>query len=61
MQITNEDANFLKNALIYYKGFIRKIRTADSHESDKETIAKCEKWIKELEDHIDWRKNAGLS
>ena len=61
MQITTEDAKFLEAALIYYKGFIRKIRTADSHESDMETIRKCEKWIKEFKDHVEWRDKAGLS
>jgi hypothetical protein len=60
MNITGKDAEFLKTALIYYKGFIRKIRTADSHESDMETIKRCESWIKKLEEHVAWRSNIGL-
>jgi hypothetical protein len=61
MQMTKEDAKLLWAALIHYKGFIRKIRTADSHESDIETIKRCESWIKKLEEHVAWRSNAGLS
>lgn len=60
MQFNIEDAKFLTAALIYYKGFIKKTRSADSHEFDMEQIAKCDKFIKELEEHIAWREQAGL-
>jgi hypothetical protein len=60
MLLDSENAKLLTAALIYYKSFIKKTRTADSHEFDKENIEKCDKLIKEFDEHIAWREQAGL-